>query len=75
MMFADSFIDVHQHCVPSALVVAIESQGLTSSVPTFSTRVRLEALLKVANDNGTAWTMKRRLAKSMLQAIDGLCVG
>lgn len=73
MMFADNFIDVHQHRVPPALVVAIKSQGLTNSVAAFMPRVRLEALLQVANDNGTAWVMKRRLAKSMLRAIDCLC--
>lgn len=73
MMYADNFIDVRQHRVPPALVVAIKSRGLTNSVSAFMPRVRLEALLQVANDNGPAWAVKRRLAKSMLQAIDTLC--
>lgn len=73
MPYADIRIDTHHRRVPHALVVAIDPEGLTNFVSAFSPRARLEALLQVANDNGTTWAIKRRLAKSMLQGIDTLC--
>ena len=73
MPYADIRIDTPHHRVPHALVVAIDPEELTNSVSAFSPRARLEALLQVANDNGTTWAIKRRLAKSMLRGIDTLC--
>jgi len=70
MLLADHCIDAPDSRIPTAIVVATTSANLTTSAKSFLPRARLEAVLRVANDNGGAWYQKRHLARNMLRALE-----